>query len=80
MDCCQRALVILQQAFGPGHVDSAKVLHLLGKFQLAQEQEEEAEYSLRRALMIRQALLGPEHPDAIATRQDIARVQARLRS
>lgn len=79
-DCCQRALVIFQQAFGSEHIDVAKVLHLLGKLLLAQKQEEEAEHFLCRALVIRQALLGPEHADTIATRQDIARAQARLRS
>lgn len=71
---CQRALTLWQEAFGPGHRDVARALHLLGIIEQARGKEEKARNALQQACHIYLSLLGSEHPDTRMVQQHLAQL------
>ncbi len=70
------ALAVYSAAHGEAHPDIARVLHNLAMLE-DQLGEATAEETLRRALAMREALLGPEHPDAISSQFALGRMLAK---
>jgi len=55
---------------------AAYAAHMAARFQARQGFHAAAEATLRDVLAVRQRVLGPDHPDTLATRHQIARVMA----
>jgi hypothetical protein len=61
---------------GPDHYDTARSLHDLAYLLRDQGDPAAAGPLFERALAIRERVLGPDHPDTIATRRALAELDA----
>jgi tetratricopeptide (TPR) repeat protein len=66
-DLYRRALGIDEQRFGPDHIEVSNILVSLAQVCTAEKKYREAKQLEGRALAIRRAVLGPEHPDTVKT-------------
>ncbi|MCB9717450.1 MAG: serine/threonine protein kinase [Myxococcales bacterium] len=72
----QRALAMLEAAFGPDNPHLATPLNNLGTTLWAKGRVDEAEQRLEQALAIRERELGPDHPNVASTLNNLGRVRA----
>jgi tetratricopeptide (TPR) repeat protein len=72
MDMLVRSLAHLEEALGPGHVETLTAHSQLGKLCLSAGWLDEALPHFERALAGREWVLGPDHPDTLASRSDLA--------
>jgi tetratricopeptide (TPR) repeat protein len=63
----RRALEMLERTYGPHHYEAAANLHGLGAAMAARGALREAEEHYRRALAIKEELLGVDSPDVALT-------------
>lgn len=74
-----RQVLTRQQLLGDNHRSTLETRHLLGKVIADQNRYAEAEPLLRQVLTERERVLGKEHPDTQATRQELDRITTRQR-
>jgi len=75
-----RQVLTRQQLLGDNHRSTLETRHLLGKVIADQNRYAEAEPLLRQVLTERERVLGKEHPDTQATRQELDRITTRQRN
>ncbi|HZR38642.1 MAG TPA: FxSxx-COOH system tetratricopeptide repeat protein [Ktedonobacteraceae bacterium] len=69
---CQRALSIFERVLDLENYRTASVLYLLAQLYEAQGRDPEAQSFYRRAIAMREHVLGPEHPETKAALKDYA--------
>ena len=70
----QRACSILETALGPNHPDVAMTLNHIAHVLHRQGEHAEAKALLRRARVIHEATRGKAHPNVVATKADVRRI------
>src|SRR5207253_11370374 len=70
----RRALAVFEECFGPVHYEVAATLHNLAAVLVTKRNYQEAEENYRRALSIKERLLGADSPDVALTRSEERRV------
>ena len=72
---CLQLVQMLERQFGPDSLQFASGLNNLAELYVKSHKPEQAEPLYRRSLMIRQAQLGPDHPDVIKSRARLAELE-----
>jgi tetratricopeptide (TPR) repeat protein len=74
----ERALAIAQAAYGPDHLNVARILGNLGMVQRELGELSEARATFERALAIFEAAYGPDDPDLARTLDNLDNIKEQM--